>query len=99
MERAERIELRATIATLECEVDEARQRGMELYRSVEKLQRQLELELSKQSSLSASLERAEQRVEELRIELGELRRTAAAENDELQRLRAIVRIESVAPEA
>lgn len=90
MERAERIELNAKILTLEAEVSEARDRGLDLYRQVERLQEQVILETSKCASVAASLERALVQIDELRAENGRLREVAATENDELQRLRALV---------
>lgn len=90
IERQERIDYQARILALTAECDEAKTRGLELYRSVESLQNQVKLERAKLASVTASLEMAVTQNDALRVENGELRQSAARENDELQRLRALV---------
>lgn len=88
--RDERIQARARIMTLEAELEDAKGRGMELYRANEQLQTQLKVEWAKRAEMEAQLSDARRLLEAAQVENGKLRNQAAEENDELQRLRALV---------
>jgi len=88
--RDERIQTKARILTLEAELEEAKVRGMELYRSNESLQALIKVEQAKRAELEAQLAGANRALEEAQVANGHLLRQAADENSELQQLRALV---------
>lgn len=88
--RDERIASKARIMALEEELDEARSRGMDLYRQHEDLQRKLKVALAQTAAVDAELKSVVEERDDLRRLLGEAQLAAARENDELQQLRALV---------
>jgi hypothetical protein len=90
MTRDERITSQARILTLEAELEEARTRGVEMYRSNEQLTAQLRVEQAKTAELDAALTAATNRYDELVAMTGELRAELAEAVDELGKLRAVV---------
>lgn len=88
--RDERIASKARIMALEEELDEAKRRGMDLYRQHEELQRRLKVALAQTAAVDAELRSIVEERDSLRRLLGEAERAAARENDELQQLRALV---------
>lgn len=89
--RDERIAKQAKLLTLEEELSEARDRGMQLYRQVESLQQQGRVQTLKIQEMEAQLRDLGNQLEKARIANGELRQQAARENDELQQLRALAK--------
>lgn len=88
--RAERIQSKATILALETEIEETRERGMELYRSVTELQSRVKTLMAQKAEMEAQLQSMALQLDAAREENGELRQQAANENAELQQLRALV---------
>ena len=88
--RDERIASKARIMALEEEIAECQARGLELYRAHEAVQAQLRTETAKRTALELELQTQRARVDELLEQVGLARQDAARENDELQRLRALV---------
>jgi uncharacterized phage infection (PIP) family protein YhgE len=88
--RDERIASKARIMTLEEELDEAKSRGMDLYRQLEELKAQLVRANRNAKAADEELKALLDERDSLRQLLGEAQLAAARENDELQQLRALV---------
>jgi len=88
--RGERIQAQATILALQAEVDEGRQRGLELYRQTVELQSQVTTLRAQRAELEAQLGTARLDLEEARTRAGTLQQKLGQENAELLQLRALV---------
>jgi septal ring factor EnvC (AmiA/AmiB activator) len=92
MTRDERIALTAKSMALEAELDEAKTRGMQLYRELQEQASTNKTLLAKVAVLEAQQAVLEAQLVDAEAEKQELRTAAARENAELQQLRAIAKV-------
>lgn len=91
----ERTQLHARRLALEEECTQLRARGLELHRTVERLQTSLRVSEAQRAALEASLKSETARVAELLTQVGEARQMAAEEHQAAEQLRLLVPREEV----
>lgn len=89
LERSERIQLHATILTLEAELGDAKARGLELYNSNVALSRDVQLLSMREREAKAQLQDAASRESVLRAKVDEVEGENAELVEELTRLRTL----------